>query len=442
MAPVLSAPLAATPAAAGPVVAPVDGMPELPPAAEAVGGEPVGGAPDETSADLPAEAPAPTGEQLPTDQVPAPAVATPQVDQRWAHMEPVGQQPTAYPGTNSTGPVPGLSAAVGSVPSPPAFQAPKGFGQMLAPSKVRTPEMMMRPRDLEMVARRADGHTMAGFELAGRRAYMSAQAEFLQALRMIAESLDIHHGTDRHSKALVAGMRALEESDEFMPTGRGLEGELDVRVLSQGHRSPVLTAEEAHGMAPLEARQRYYAYAQEQLAAAGAGETSASMALHGLGKLLTALAQAPDSPVLAPEPKAMVLQQAALLVDGRNALAANELGVLLARAGRYEQAREVLLHSARLLPQPTTWHNLAVVHFQLGEQDLGQLAQLESKAAEEHARQLAARRGVSINPHVQWLGPEEFAKTTATDMGAPGQPAVAPTSTAQQPAKSQGGKTR
>ena len=77
--------------------------------------------------------------------------------------------------------------------------------------------------------RRRRGWTADGVvvELAGRRAYFSAREEFIQALRTLSQAMDVQHGTNAHSAALAAGMRALEEAKDFVPRGAG-HFELDV----------------------------------------------------------------------------------------------------------------------------------------------------------------------------------------------------------------------
>ncbi len=123
-------------------------------------------------------------------------------------------------------------------------------------------------------------------------------------------------------------------------------------------------------LSPLVAQQRYYSYAQEQLGIAAAGEPAGSMALHGLGKIHSVIASQPAPAIFAAEPKALVYQQAALLTDSRNYLAANELAVLLAKNGYLQSARTLLQRSVAGSPQPAVWHNLAVVHRYLGEKQL------------------------------------------------------------------------
>jgi Flp pilus assembly protein TadD len=101
----------------------------------------------------------------------------------------------------------------------------------------------------------------------------------------------------------------------------------------------------------------------------------------------------------------MTLHQAALLVDARNAKAANELGVLLARFGQLEDARRVLRHALTLRPEPQIWRNLAVVHRRLGDAEL-------ARRADEEGISLARRISVPQESDgalpVQWVDPGTF----------------------------------
>ena len=88
-----------------------------------------------------------------------------------------------------------------------------------------------------------------------------------------------------------------------------------------------------------------------------------------------------SGPVPAAEPKAMVYYQAAMLAYPKNFMAANDLGVLLARCGNYSDARTMLEHSLSLCPQSATWHNLAVVYGQLGQTVLARRADQQAAIA-------------------------------------------------------------
>lgn len=272
-----------------------------------------------------------------------------------------------------------------------------------------------RSLELEIVARNADAHTQSGFELAGKLAYFSARTEFIKSLRMLSEALDAENRTHVHGEALAAGLLALEESDEFVPRGANLEADIDVALLVDGHNTPVLKETDNATVSPLEARQRYYTFAQQKLAESIEDEVAGSMALYGLGKLYTALSEVSGATPPAAESKAVVFHQAALLAVPQNPMAANEMGVLLAKLGRLEPAREMLIHSLRVAPLPATWHNLAVVHARLGEHELAQLAHDEHVNAVMIAKSQQANpatAGPTMDSPVKWVTPEELASSS------------------------------
>ena len=88
--------------------------------------------------------------------------------------------------------------------------------------------------------------------------------------------------------------------------------------------------------------------------------------MRGLGKLNEELAGEKGPGTKAAGPKAIVFYQAALMVCPQNFMAANDLGVMFARNGNYDDARKMLEYSLSLNKQSTVWHNLAVVYESLG----------------------------------------------------------------------------
>jgi hypothetical protein len=256
-------------------------------------------------------------------------------------------------------------------------------------------------RAMGAVSQQADQRIAAGFRLATKGALYSARSEMIQALRLIAQALDAQSRTREHSQRLAEGLRTLKEAADFAPRGARLEGDLDLAAVVATHRTRVLD-DRLDGLTALAARQAYYTHAQEQLAEAVRLAPSASNALYGLGRIHQALAD--DDPESADlnQPAAMVCHQAALLVEPRNYLAANELGVLLARAGQLEDSRRLFLLSLRSHRQRATWKNLAAVEAMRGDHDLARRA--------EHEAQLLA--GVSptssTSRGVQWVDPSEF----------------------------------
>jgi tetratricopeptide (TPR) repeat protein len=315
--------------------------------------------------------------------------------------------------------------------SPQALPLPEGTP--LPPSAAST----VRSEQLENIAGQADRQIRHGFELAGRGAYFAARAEFIAALRLLAQGLDAEQQTALHSQSLAAGLTALKEAEDFLPKGTHIEADLDLSAIIGSHRTPALKDANLKALAPLSALQCYFTFAQEQLAAAAGQEVAGSMALRGLGKLHTSLAGNRAMHVRAGEPKAMSFFQAALLVCPQNYMAANDLGVLLAQCGNYAQARGALEHSLSICPQATGWHNLAVVYQRLGQVELARRADWQAEVARRaEAPRASAKQGPSPQS-VRWVDPQMFAQASGEPAyvgPAVPEKSTAPQKTAPQPA--------
>jgi hypothetical protein len=268
-----------------------------------------------------------------------------------------------------------------------------------------------RSEQLERIARQADRKIRHGFELAGRKAHFAARSEFIAALRLVAQGLDTEDRTGLHSRCLSAGLTALKEAEDFIPGGSRLEADLDIASIVGGHRTPVLHNAEIENLMPLEALKCYFTFAQEQLAAAAGREVAGSMALHALGKLHGTLAGQQSSGSRATESKAMVYYQAALLVYPRNYMAANDLGVLLARCGNYRQARKLLEHGLSMHQESTGWHNLAAVYRRLGQAEAARRADVLSAAARRAETTRRTASDTPSRPQVRWVDPNAFVQT-------------------------------
>jgi tetratricopeptide (TPR) repeat protein len=270
----------------------------------------------------------------------------------------------------------------------------------------------LRSEQMENIARQADQQIRHGFELAGKGAYFAARAEFIAALRLLSQGLDADSLTKQHSRALALALRAIKEADDFIPNGSTTEADLSVRSIVGNHETPALKRSDLSGLTPMMALKCYLTFAQEQLAEAAGGEIAGSMALHALGKLHATLAKNKIGSVRAAEPKAMVFFQAALLVHGRNYMAANDLGVLLARCGNYADACAMLNYSLSLHSDPTGWHNLAVVYQGLGQRELAQRAQRQCDEALRLAASQAGGKTPPAQQMVRWVDTQTFAQST------------------------------
>jgi len=268
---------------------------------------------------------------------------------------------------------------------------------------------------MRQVALEAAKHVRRGMALGQQNAFYSARSEFIQALRLIAQALDTREAGRRHGDALAAGLRAIEEANDFIPRGARTEADLKIGMLVESHHTPVLHGQDVESITALSARQRYYTFAGQQFELAAGGQRAGSMALYGLARVHTALAEQAPQRHAAGRSIAVTLHQAALGAASDNYMAANELGVLLAEFGQYQAARDVLHHAAQLSPQAVTWHNLATVHRRMGQTEL-------AHQAGQKAAQLAAGRQLPSNraPQVQWVGPHDFSTTTRTAPSAGG----------------------
>ncbi len=287
-----------------------------------------------------------------------------------------------------------------------------------------------RSEQLEKTARQADQQILHGFEMANREAYFAARADFVAALRLVAQGLDAERRTTAHSRALSAGLTAMKEAQDFLPTGGKLEADLDLPAIIASHRTPVLKNAPAENLLPLVALKSYFTFAQEQLSLSAGHEVAGSMALYALGKLHAVGSRQKTLELPAAEPKAMVYYQAALLVLPRNYMAANDLGALLAQGGYYSEARSALEHSLLISRQSTTLNNLAVVYRHLGQPRLADQARQQAELT--HAREVAQLRArqTSANGLVQWIDPRGFAETMGDSTNPPRTVPAQPTTLA------------
>ncbi|MEO1496434.1 MAG: hypothetical protein AAFV43_04715 [Planctomycetota bacterium] len=242
-----------------------------------------------------------------------------------------------------------------------------------------------------------------GFKLGRAGAMYAARHQFVAVLRRIGAAKDAAEGSDRYARALAAGLRALDEADDFAPRGDALEAELEVRAIAASHNTPVVRDASADVTAH-EAVAIYSRYAADKLGEAAGNEPAGSMALYGLGKTYARVDAQTDDPHAGR--KCLVMHRAALAAHASNHLAANELGVRLAMAGRYEQAR-VALHAAARQPgaAATVYDNLARVEQRLGGASAAQQA---ATAARSVARAESATGEVSRRHGVQWVSPAQF----------------------------------
>ena len=268
------------------------------------------------------------------------------------------------------------------------------------PSRPQVAEVAAPIRLPEGVLTKAIQHIEYGKALARRGAVFGAKNEFHNALRLIAQAVDYQNNSQAYSESLYKAMVALKEADDFYRAQGENDGRVDVDSIARHHESRILSVAQMREMNCVSAMQEYYNFIQRNFAVAGGKSIVASEAMFCLGKLYVMKGKdiVEGSPL--DNAKAIVHHRAALECNQRNYKSANELAVLLAKTGRLDQAKNLLVHSLKIQQVPQAWENLAFIHEQLGEHDLAQMAYTEF------------RRMMSAPPSTQqikWVSPEQFA---------------------------------
>lgn len=315
-----------------------------------------------------------------------------------------------YEATQST-PSPGAPPAVPQIPLEAMMgQAPTPRTDVLPNPQPVQPTISPRVAQGAMlpVLEQARSMQTRAFSLAQRGAWYTARSEVIESIRLIAQALDAMEGTDQHSASLTAAIVAMKEADEFSPRASRLEGEVAVTSIAQGHRTPVLHGEKQQVPA-ITAMQMYYSFAQKKLITAGGGYPEAASGMYLLGRVHQAFASQSGDGTRLQLPKAMVYHQAAVQTNPSNHLAANELGVLMARYGQLRIAKDLLVQSVMSKSHVAGWQNLAEVHHRLGEADLAKRADFERETL---VRKFEQHPNMAESP-VEFISPEAFARQSS-----------------------------
>ena len=323
---------------------------------------------------------------------------------------------------------------------PPAVIATAAPPAKLMPVPAPVAPLPPRSEALEMIARQADEKTREGMDLADRGASFAARADFIAALRLVAQGLDNEEGGKRHSQALSAALTAMKEAEDFLPAPGKTEGDLDISSIVTGHATPLLKNVPPGQLQAMRALKQYFNFAQDQLRLAAGHEVAGSMALGALGKLHTAMAEKGNSEMPLPEAKAIAFYQAAVLVCPQNYIAANDLGVMRAHKSDDAAARLALEHSVGVCRTAENLKNLSVVYKRIGDARLADLAAKDAETAKvaEAARQRSG--SLSAGGAVQWVGPDALPAPSAQWADVPARPAAPATSPATATANSAAGQ--
>lgn len=283
-------------------------------------------------------------------------------------------------------------------------------------------------------------HIEYGKSLARRGAAFAAREEFYSALRLIAQTNDVQSRSVAYTTSLREAITALNEADDFFSELAHEGIDVDVARVVEAHRSKVIPMDRAQGMSSMIAIQAYFEFARDRMGAAFGENVVASEALYSLGKLFTVAATHDLTGNPLDYSKSMVMHYAAMDCDSKNYRSANELGVLMARNGRLEKARDLFRESLIVQKMPQTWRNLSVVHDRLANtsnnpQSIAENRELSQKA--NHEYEITRQTAPSGIPKVQWVTPEQFDQTAPAEFNeirtAQAQPDPVPDANSQKP---------
>ncbi len=264
---------------------------------------------------------------------------------------------------------------------------------------------------------RAARHLEYGNVLARRGATASARDEFVQTLATVAEGRDAVVGDDRHSRSLKSALQILEELADFYRGNNAGNSVTDTAFVIGTHNSGLISADQSVNMTRLEATGRYAGAIQQNLYEACGPNPVCSAAISSIGKLHSILLKPNSGPQEYDLFASIALHEAAMLCDRNNSRSMNELGVLHARSGNLDLAKNCFISSLRMRPSTEAWRNLATTHQQIASRIPGPDAQREMDLARmasvEASRLSAGYSAFGDGQLVQWIQPEHFSSAPA-----------------------------
>ncbi len=258
-----------------------------------------------------------------------------------------------------------------------------------------------------LLTERLGKHLTYGFDLASRGSMFHARENFLETLRSIANKHDSRARDTQHSLALSEALTALEEVDSIAEHGLFTADRESLQAIVAKHKTRIANNDLPECCSGLALAQQYLALAEQQLTVSAAADREASLALYALARVELIPRFGSLSPKEIRRGRAATLLQAAIRVDENNAIAHNELGILMAHAEQYATAEQLLRKSAALTTNEAVLTNLASVYRLAGKEDLAKETD-NLLAARTHNKRIDCSSPTSKLP-IQWVSIQEFA---------------------------------
>ena len=277
--------------------------------------------------------------------------------------------------------------------------------------------VLKRQRANPQVESRAREHIQYGESLARRRSFFAAREEFIRALLLISSSYKTDPKSGSHPERFAQALTAIEEASDFTTLGGEANSGLALQQIILSHKTKLLAPQDIETTTPKKAFGTYIRFAQNQIEQAIGYSVAGSEALHALGKLESLAPEANANLDRTRQAKALIFFRTAININPSNSVCANDLGVLLFKMGRLQEAETALKASLRSSPSQLGWSNLASVHSQLAAaENPGQRRNYQlslANMAAGKAQAYSSNRGESRQSDNQWATASEFQNNAA-----------------------------
>jgi len=267
---------------------------------------------------------------------------------------------------------------------------------------------LVKQRATPQVEAKAREQVRYGQSLARRRAFFASREELIRALLLIASSYRTEAGPHAYPERLAQALVAMDEASGLMKFTQDVNSPLLQQTLFS-HQTQILSPEDIQNITPMRAIGAYSSFAQAQIEQAIGMSAAGSEALHALGRLESISPETNVIQARVNQTKTLVFYRAAINIDPANTICANDLGVLLYKMGRLQEAEHALKASLESAQTQLTWKNLSLVHSQLAA---------TARNNDERNRQLSLANSAAQQA-------ERFASVATSDQSSDGQWATA-----------------
>ena len=279
-------------------------------------------------------------------------------------------------------------------------------------SSSRAPESLESPpgwaaveQELKLRLERCDS-------LLRRGAIHSARDEAVQGMRRLGRTLDAHRPSLISSAAFEKALTALREEADFHNLVGNCHADA-IPSLVASHSTEALKGRPLDGVAPEIASQHYRNYARYEFVVASDGHKWSSDLLYAYGKTLEKEAELEPDRAFLLLAQSVACYQAATQVSPSQSDAASQLGYVLIRLDRIDDAYQALISSIKQKPTANAWNNLAEIYRRRGAASDAQYATQQAKAIANSQQNFSYE-----NPEITEVDSVTFAKYSPMQMQA------------------------